>query len=214
MLVIISLLSISLVVSAAVPSTKPAALPICLYGSGCRSNADCISGSKCVSSSPFYSQCVLDTASELKSNCVRNYAPGCGRGAVCCNSGFSCNANSMSCVPVPAPRYCSNTLVIKAQPVVEKFSLILKREVLPGSSKITVNGTVPGPPIHITQGHLAEITVINQLSNNESATIHWHGMFQNQSSDYDGVPELDQSVIPSAQGQNTMVYKFMPNPAG
>ena len=195
---------------------QPAALPVCLYGSGCRSNADCIRGSKCYISSPFYSQCILDTTTELKSNCVRDYAPGCGDGkSVCCNPGFSCNEATLSCVPVPAPLYCSSTLKTATPPTKLKFTLVLTRGLLNGKDMLLVNGTVPGPAIHLVQGYLAEITVINQLPRNESVVIHWHGQNQNKSTYADGIPDITQCVIPHPESkQNVMVYTFMPNDAG
>ena len=192
----------------------PAALPICLYGSGCRSNADCIRGSICVSSSPYYSQCVLDIASELKSNCIIDYGPGCGNGkSVCCNPGFSCSASTLSCVPVPAPVYCTNTLQTAKPPTKEKFTLVLTRGFLNGKEMLLVNGTVPGPSIHVTQGSLTEIAVINNLPNNESVVIHWHGQNQNKTTYADGIPDITQCVIPGKY-QNNMVYTFKPNDAG
>jgi len=66
---------------------------------------------------------------------------------------------------------------------------------------IAVNGTIPMPALHFTEGDSAVIYVHNQLS--VETSIHWHGLIlPNQ---YDGVPYLTtQPILP---GQ-THLYTF------
>ena len=51
------------------------------------------------------------------------------------------------------------SLLMSASIVVERFKLIITKEILPGYSKmqVTINGTIPGPTINITFGHWVEV---------------------------------------------------------
>ncbi|MNU30937.1 Copper resistance protein A precursor [compost metagenome] len=66
---------------------------------------------------------------------------------------------------------------------------------------IAVNGQIPMPDLHFTEGDTAEIWVHNQLK--ESTSLHWHGLFLPNKED--GVPYLTQ--MPIAPG-TTHVYRF------
>lgn len=66
---------------------------------------------------------------------------------------------------------------------------------------IAVNGQIPMPDLHFTEGDTAEIWVHNQLK--ESTSLHWHGLFLPNKED--GVPYLTQ--MPIAPGA-THVYRF------
>lgn len=66
---------------------------------------------------------------------------------------------------------------------------------------IAVNGQIPMPDLHFTEGDTAEIWVYNQLK--ESTSLHWHGLFLPNKED--GVPYLTQ--MPIAPG-TTHVYRF------
>ncbi|WP_222167329.1 multicopper oxidase family protein [Edaphocola aurantiacus] len=66
---------------------------------------------------------------------------------------------------------------------------------------IAVNGQIPMPDLHFTEGDTAEIWVHNQLE--ESTSLHWHGLFLPNKED--GVPYLTQ--MPIAPGA-THVYRF------
>ncbi|KAL8276708.1 hypothetical protein RQP46_010887 [Phenoliferia psychrophenolica] len=56
-----------------------------------------------------------------------------------------------------------------------------------------VNGMSPGPLIEATQGEILNVTVFNQLPS--EVTIHWHGLHQRGTPEYDGVPGLSQWPI-------------------
>ncbi|KAH8651275.1 laccase from botrytis Aclada At 1.67 A resolution [Xylariales sp. PMI_506] len=66
------------------------------------------------------------------------------------------------------------------------------------------NGTYPGPTLEANWGDNLIIHVTNNLQDNGTA-IHWHGMRQLNSNEYDGVPGVTQ--CPIAPG-DTMTYKF------
>ncbi|SKA36493.1 copper-resistance protein, CopA family [Chitinophaga eiseniae] len=60
---------------------------------------------------------------------------------------------------------------------------------------LAINGTIPGPVLHFTEGDTAEIYVHNTL--NEETSIHWHGLIlPNQE---DGVPYLTTQPIKAGQ---------------
>ncbi|KAJ2503301.1 ferroxidase fet3 [Coemansia sp. RSA 1972] len=63
---------------------------------------------------------------------------------------------------------------------------------------IGANGQLPIPPIYVTQGDVLELTAINHLD--KPLTLHAHGLFQRNSSYYDG-PELitECGIPPGAQ---------------
>jgi FtsP/CotA-like multicopper oxidase with cupredoxin domain len=69
---------------------------------------------------------------------------------------------------------------------------------------LTFNGTVPGPSIIADWGDNIIIHVTNNLQHNGTA-IHWHGIRQFNSTEYDGVPGVTQ--CPIAPG-DTLTYKF------
>ena len=68
-------------------------------------------------------------------------------------------------------------------------------EVAPGfSSKVwAYNGQVPGPLLHVKEGDEVEVTVHNFTTLNH--TIHWHGVYQTDSWQSDGVPDVSQKAI-------------------
>ena len=65
----------------------------------------------------------------------------------------------------------------------------------------TLDGTVPGPVIHVTAGDHVRITVINHLP--QSTSMHWHGLMLPSS--VDGVPGIGQKSIQPGQ---TYTYDF------
>ncbi|CAL1517437.1 Cell division protein FtsP [Chitinophaga sp. MM2321] len=66
---------------------------------------------------------------------------------------------------------------------------------------LAINGSIPGPTLHFTEGDTAEIYVHNTL--NEETSIHWHGLIlPNQ---YDGVSYLTTQPIKAGQ---THLFKF------
>jgi FtsP/CotA-like multicopper oxidase with cupredoxin domain len=71
----------------------------------------------------------------------------------------------------------------------------------------TLNGTSPGPTLHVQQGDLVVVNVVNHLS--FGITIHWHGINSFNSSD--GVAGLTQDAIKPGQ---TYTYRFFTNDPG
>ncbi|KAL3423691.1 multicopper oxidase [Phlyctema vagabunda] len=71
-------------------------------------------------------------------------------------------------------------------------------------SAMTFNGTVPGPAIVADWGDNLVIHVTNNMAHNGTA-IHWHGIRQLGSLEYDGVPGVTQ--CPIAPGES-LTYKF------
>ncbi|KAL2827315.1 multicopper oxidase-domain-containing protein [Aspergillus pseudoustus] len=69
---------------------------------------------------------------------------------------------------------------------------------------LAVNGTLPGPAITGDWGDHFVIHVTNKLENNGTA-IHWHGIRNLNTNQYDGVPGVTQ--CPIAPGE-TMTYQF------
>ncbi|KAI6380858.1 hypothetical protein MCOR25_001527 [Pyricularia grisea] len=68
----------------------------------------------------------------------------------------------------------------------------------------TINGTSPGPLIWADWGDHVVIHVTNNMQTNGTA-IHWHGIQQRNSVEYDGVPGVTQ--CPIAPGK-TLTYKW------
>lgn len=65
----------------------------------------------------------------------------------------------------------------------------------------TVNGTVPGPQIHLYEGTEAVLRVTNRMK--EDTSIHWHGLIL--PSEMDGVPGLS---FPGIRPGETFEYRF------
>ena len=76
---------------------------------------------------------------------------------------------------------------------------------------ITVNYQMPGPTIIANKNQNLSITVYNELPNGEGISIHWHGMYQINTSDMDGVAHITQDPIPTYQNRK---YIFKASPAG
>ncbi|EMC99490.1 hypothetical protein BAUCODRAFT_57035, partial [Baudoinia panamericana UAMH 10762] len=69
---------------------------------------------------------------------------------------------------------------------------------------LVVNGQMPGPAITANWGDTIVLHVTNSLQNNGS-TIHMHGLRQNYTNEFDGVPSITQ--CPIAPGES-MTYTF------
>jgi FtsP/CotA-like multicopper oxidase with cupredoxin domain len=63
------------------------------------------------------------------------------------------------------------------------------------------NGQIPGPTIHVTEGDLVRVHLINHLP--EPTTIHWHGI--DVPTDMDGVPGLSQDAVDPGE---SFTYEF------
>jgi iron transport multicopper oxidase len=75
---------------------------------------------------------------------------------------------------------------------------------------IHINNQFPGPLINVTEGDTVIVNVQNELWN-EATSIHWHGLFMQDSPDMDGSPLLTQSFIPPFA---SYTYKFNVNQSG
>ena len=71
----------------------------------------------------------------------------------------------------------------------------------------TVNGSLPGPILHLKEGHSVRLSVTNRLR--VPTSIHWHGIIL--PFDMDGVPGISFSGI--APGE-TFVYRFQVRQSG
>ncbi|KAI9305490.1 Cupredoxin [Cunninghamella echinulata] len=60
---------------------------------------------------------------------------------------------------------------------------------------LLVNGKYPAPPIRATVNDDIHIIVRNSLGSNETTSIHYHGILQIGSTQYDGVPNVNQKPI-------------------
>jgi len=66
--------------------------------------------------------------------------------------------------------------------------------------------TFIGPLLEANYGDMFHITVHNHIQSPEEGTqLHWHGLLQNGTPWYDGVPGID--TCPIAPGES-LVYKF------
>ncbi|KAJ2503300.1 ferroxidase fet3 [Coemansia sp. RSA 1972] len=72
--------------------------------------------------------------------------------------------------------------------------LNISRDGLSTWRAIGANGKLPIPPIYITQGDILELTAINHLD--KPVTLHAHGLFQRNSSYYDGAGMVTECGIP------------------
>lgn len=68
--------------------------------------------------------------------------------------------------------------------------------------KITVNGTIPGPTLRLTDGENVTINVTNHMD--EDTSIHWHGLLL--PGEMDGVPGLNG--FPGIKPGETFTYRF------
>lgn len=75
---------------------------------------------------------------------------------------------------------------------------------------IAINGLFPPPTIHVTVGDELVIHTINNLGNS-SATLHFHGLWQQGSTAQDGPFQVSQCGVPS---DHSFTYKFFVNQPG
>ncbi|KAJ2503299.1 ferroxidase fet3 [Coemansia sp. RSA 1972] len=72
--------------------------------------------------------------------------------------------------------------------------LNISRDGLTTWRAIGANGKLPIPPIYITQGDILELTAINHLD--KPLSVHAHGLFQRNSTYYDGAGMVTECGIP------------------
>ena len=63
---------------------------------------------------------------------------------------------------------------------------------------MSINGTVPGPPLIVYEGQQIIIHLHNHLLS-DSVTIHWHGLHQRGTPWMDGVGYVSQCPIGAGQ---------------
>ncbi|KAJ7223866.1 yellow laccase [Mycena haematopus] len=82
-------------------------------------------------------------------------------------------------------------------------------------SAVLAGGTFPGPLIQANKGDTLSINVVDDLTDNtmlKSTSIHWHGIFQEQTNWEDGPAFVTQCPITP---QNSFLYNFrVPDQAG
>ncbi|KEF55275.1 uncharacterized protein A1O9_08929 [Exophiala aquamarina CBS 119918] len=72
-----------------------------------------------------------------------------------------------------------------------------------------INGTLPGPPLHLKVGDVVDFTVINHTP--DVTGVHFHGIRQLSTPWADGVPGVSQTVIKS---QTTYTYTWEADASG
>ncbi|KAK6530127.1 hypothetical protein TWF694_003496 [Orbilia ellipsospora] len=60
---------------------------------------------------------------------------------------------------------------------------------------VLLNGTSPGPTLHLREGKTTWIRVYNDILN-QNLTVHWHGLTQRTAPFSDGAPQVSQWPIP------------------
>ena len=70
---------------------------------------------------------------------------------------------------------------------------------------LAINGQVPGPVIEANWGDMVEVTVVNKMQDN-STSIHFHGIRQLGTNDQDGVPGVTECGIAGNGGSRTYTW--------
>jgi FtsP/CotA-like multicopper oxidase with cupredoxin domain len=95
---------------------------------------------------------------------------------------------------------------VQAQQLV-RYDLVVADTVVNHTGKerkaISVNGQIPMPTLHFTEGDTAEVHVHNRMHHHETS-IHWHGLLL--PNEQDGVPYLTTAPI---EPHGTHVYRFV-----
>ncbi|KAK8542005.1 hypothetical protein V6N12_014616 [Hibiscus sabdariffa] len=107
---------------------------------------------------------------------------------------FACTLLLLAASAASATGIVERTFYVKNMTV----SRLCKTQVI-----TTVNGSLPGPTIHVQEGDTLVVHVINQSPYN--ITIHWHGVFQILSNWADGPNMITQCPI---QPGRKFTYKF------
>jgi len=78
----------------------------------------------------------------------------------------------------------------------------------------TINGVFPGLTINVTMNDMVVVNVFNNMTllPNETTSVHWHGLFQHNHNNQDGVVGVTQCGLPPGQSST---YSFpVPNQHG
>ena len=106
------------------------------------------------------------------------------------------------------------TLLVRERPGSDRVEAARVFQLQEGAQSPPLDaGTVPGPPLVLTQGEPVEITVVNQM--HEPTAIHWHGI--ELESYHDGVPAWGGSghrVTPQIDPGQSFTAQFTPPRAG
>lgn len=71
---------------------------------------------------------------------------------------------------------------------------------------MAVNGTIPGPTLFADWGDWVVIHVYNNMTSSQNGTsMHWHGIRQHNTNQYDGVPSITQCPIAP---RTSMTYRW------
>lgn len=103
-------------------------------------------------------------------------------------------------------------LFVSAQAQATEYNLDIARQPVNITGqpvdKITINGTIPGPTLHFTEGEEAIIHVTNHMK--EDTSVHWHGLILPGA--MDGVPGMNG--FPGIRPGETFTYHFKLKQAG
>ena len=113
-----------------------------------------------------------------------------------------------------APTYALQQNVIKTNKdsdAIHEINLLIRKETIDiggrDGTAITLNGSVPGPIVHLKEGKDAVIHVTNELD--EDTSIHWHGILL--PAEMDGVPGVS---FPGIKPGQTFTYRYLVRQSG
>lgn len=100
-----------------------------------------------------------------------------------------------------------------ARPADVSVTLVARQQrvAVPGGVEVdgyTLNGTSPGPTLHVRQGQLVQVRLVNE-SVADGTTLHWHGL--DVPASQDGVAGVTQDAVPPG-AEHT--YRFVAEQAG
>ncbi len=107
-------------------------------------------------------------------------------------------------------KYCYPFVLIlfavsSLQAAIVEYNLLLEEKTLDVTGEpvraMMINGNIPAPQLHFTEGDTAVIRVTSHLS--EDSSLHWHGLLV--PNDQDGVPHVNTPPIKPGQ---TVTYTF------
>jgi len=90
----------------------------------------------------------------------------------------------------------------------QRFTLVIERA---PAGKVFVNGTAPGPTLRALPGTRVSVLVVNALPPGSVTTVHWHGISQTGTPQFDGVLGVTQAPIAAGE---SFLYEFMPQSSG
>ncbi|KFY98451.1 hypothetical protein V500_01661, partial [Pseudogymnoascus sp. VKM F-4518 (FW-2643)] len=93
---------------------------------------------------------------------------------------------------------------------IRPYNFVIERGTLApdgvGKNGLLINGQFPGPTIEANWGDTFQITVTNNITSpEEGTTLHWHGLHQEKTPWFDGIPSVSQ--CPIAPGKS-FTYTF------